>query len=70
MTPILEIRALVKKFGGFTAANGVNLSVQAGEIRCLIGPNGAGKSTLLSLIVGTLSPCDGEIFSMAERFPG
>ena len=70
MTPILEIRALVKKFGGFTAANGVNLSVQAGEIRCLIGPNGAGKSTLLSLIVGTLSPCDGEIFLDGREISG
>ena len=70
MTPILEIRALVKKFGGFTAANGVNLSVQAGEIRCLIGPNGAGKSTLLSLIVGTLSPFGGEIFFDGREISG
>ena len=70
MTPILEIRALFKNFGGFTAANDVNLSVQSGEIRCLIGPNGAGKSTLLSLIVGTLSPSGGEIFFDGREISG
>ena len=61
LTPLLETRSLVKRFGGLTAVNGVDLSVDAGEIRALIGPNGAGKSTLVGLICGRLPPSAGEV---------
>lgn len=62
MPAMLETKALVKKFGGDTVIDGLNLSVKAGEIRCVIGPNGAGKSTFLGLVIGTVTPTAGSIF--------
>jgi len=59
---LLQTDELVKTFGGFTATDSVDFSVEAGELRCLIGPNGAGKSTLLKLITGTLSATDGSVY--------
>ncbi len=58
---ILATQGLTKRFGGLTAVDSVDFTLEEGEIRCLIGPNGAGKSTFLKLIVGQLSPTDGEI---------
>ncbi len=52
MPPILQIRNLVKRFGGVTAVNGVSLSLEAGKIYGLIGPNGSGKTTLFNCITG------------------
>mgnify|MGYP000002109504 CR=1 FL=1 len=59
---ILATKQLTKKFGGLTATDNVDFSVDRGELRCLIGPNGAGKSTLLELITGQLSPTEGDIY--------
>ena len=59
---LLQTDDLRKDFGGFTATDDVEFSVDAGELRCLIGPNGAGKSTLLKLITGTYTPTDGNIY--------
>ena len=52
--PLLEVENLSKRFGGFVALDGVNLSVKEGERLGLIGPNGSGKSTLVNCICGTL----------------
>jgi len=49
---ILQVRNLVKRFGGVTAINGVSLSLEAGKIYGLIGPNGSGKTTLFNCITG------------------
>jgi branched-chain amino acid transport system ATP-binding protein len=51
---LLEITALTKRFGGFTALDQVDLVVAPGERLGLIGPNGSGKSTLVNCIAGTL----------------
>ncbi len=58
---ILEVDAVVKKFGGLTAVNGVSFRVRAGEIVGLIGPNGAGKSTTFNLVTGVLPVTGGEV---------
>ena len=57
----LSLDHLHKSFGGFTAANGISLTVEEGERRAIIGPNGAGKTTLFNLISGELKPDSGTI---------
>jgi branched-chain amino acid transport system ATP-binding protein len=64
--PCLELRAITKRFGGVTAANGVDLRVAAGERRIIIGPNGAGKTTLFNLVSGAFPPTGGAIFLFGE----
>src|SRR5262250_3708992 len=58
---LLEVDALVKRFGGFTALNGVSLQVKAGERFGLIGPNGSGKTTLINCVSGSLLADGGRI---------
>ncbi len=58
---ILEIKDLVKDFGGMRVINHLNLSINHGELRCIIGPNGAGKSTLFNMITGIFRPNFGQI---------
>jgi len=67
--PILEIEHVVKRFDGFTAVNGVSLTVQAGEVVGLLGVNGAGKTTLMNMILGLITPTEGSIraFGMDQR---
>ena len=55
---LLEIRGLTKRFLGITAVDGVDLTVEAGELVSLIGPNGSGKTTLFNCVTGYL-PADG-----------
>ena len=52
--PLLEVTGLSKRFGGFVALDGIDLTVAEGERVGLIGPNGSGKSTLVNCICGTL----------------
>jgi len=58
---ILETKGLSKAFGGLTAVDKVDLSIEVGKIISVIGPNGAGKTTLFNLIAGVYMPSDGEI---------
>jgi len=55
----IDVRALVKRFGDFTAVNGVSFAVADGEIFGLLGPNGAGKSTLIRMLTTLLPPTAG-----------
>jgi ABC-2 type transport system ATP-binding protein len=59
--PIIDIHGLVKRYGTFTAVNGIDLSVKAGEIFGILGPNGAGKTTTLEMIEGLRQPDSGSI---------
>jgi ABC-2 type transport system ATP-binding protein len=56
---MIEIRQLVKRFGPFTAVDGVSFSVQKGEVLGFLGPNGAGKSTTMKMATGFLTPTSG-----------
>jgi len=61
MTALLDVQNLSKRFGGFVALDGINLSVEPGERLGLIGPNGSGKSTLVNCICGTLHNETGKV---------
>src|SRR4030065_1073568 len=60
MPPILEVQNLVKKFGDFTAVDGVSFDIQGGEVFSLLGPNGAGKTTTITLLAFLLEPPSGD----------
>jgi ABC-2 type transport system ATP-binding protein len=59
MSIAIDVRQIVKKFGGFTAVDGISFSVEAGEVFGLLGPNGAGKSTLIRMLTTLLPPTAG-----------
>ena len=58
----LRISQLLKNFGGLSAVDRVEFSLQHGVLTALIGPNGAGKTTLFNLIGGLLKPTSGHVF--------
>ncbi len=59
--PFLQVRALGKRFGGFVALSGIDLSVARGERVGLIGPNGSGKSTFVNCLGGVFARHEGDI---------
>jgi len=59
--PLLQVRALGKRFGGFVALSGIDLSVASGERVGLIGPNGSGKTTLVNCLGGVFAWNEGDI---------
>ncbi|MBM3536623.1 MAG: ABC transporter ATP-binding protein [Alphaproteobacteria bacterium] len=65
--PILSATGIVKTFGGFTALDQVDFSVERGERVGLLGPNGSGKSTLVNCITGTLRNDAGQVIFADER---
>lgn len=70
MTPLLEITGLEKDFGGVRAADGLDLSLSAGEMLCLIGPNGCGKTTLFNLITAAIASDAGALMFDGEDLRG
>ncbi len=67
---MIEIERLVKRFGAFTAVDGVSFTVERGTVLGFLGPNGAGKSTTMKMITGFLPPTAGRVrvggFDLAE----
>lgn len=61
MTALLEISGIRKQFGGVTALDGVDLTIEEGEILGIVGPNGSGKSTLFNVITGVYKPTAGAV---------
>ena len=59
--PVIEARGLVKRYGGFTAVNGIDLTIEKGEVFGLLGPNGSGKTTTILLLLGLTEPSGGTI---------
>jgi sulfate transport system ATP-binding protein len=57
----IEVRNVEKRFGDFTALDGVSLTVQDGALTALLGPSGSGKSTLLRIIAGLETPDSGDV---------
>lgn len=66
-TPVIEMRNIVKKFGNFTANDGINLTVHKGEIHAILGENGAGKSTLMNQLYGLFKPTSGDILVKGKK---
>jgi branched-chain amino acid transport system ATP-binding protein len=67
---LLEVKNLVKRFGGVVANANISLNVDEGEIVGLIGPNGAGKTTLFHCIAGYYKPTSGKIFFEGKDITG
>jgi branched-chain amino acid transport system ATP-binding protein len=67
---LLEVRGLIKRFGGLLATDNVSLSVLPGEIHALIGPNGAGKTTLISQLSGSLKSDAGSLVFQGVELAG
>lgn len=61
VTPVLQVRDIVKTYGGVRALGGVSLTFEPGEVHCIAGENGSGKSTLIKIISGVERPDSGEI---------
>ena len=66
MTHALEIRNLVKTFGGLVATDDLSFDIKTGQSVGLIGPNGAGKTTVFSQIMGELRQTSGKISLFGE----
>lgn len=58
---MIELSNLTKRYGRFTAVDGINLTIPRGELYGLLGPNGAGKTTTMRMIAGILQPTSGTV---------
>jgi fructose transport system ATP-binding protein len=72
MTPVLQARGLVKRYGRVTAMGSADFDLEAGEVLAVVGDNGAGKSTLIKALSGAVVPDEGQILVDGEevRFHG
>lgn len=59
--PVLEVNNLTKRFGKVTAVNGINMTLNPGEVFGYIGPNGAGKTTTINVLLGILKASSGSV---------
>ncbi|MFL1483905.1 ABC transporter ATP-binding protein [Marinobacter sp. LN3S78] len=70
MSAMIDVKGLDKEFGGVHAIEGLEFSVERGQVYSVIGPNGAGKTTLFNLITGFYTPTRGEITLNGESVVG
>jgi len=68
--PLLEVSGLTMRFGGLLAVDGVELSVEPGQIVSMIGPNGAGKTTVFNCLTGFYKPSGGKIVFDGREIQG
>ncbi|MDO4547310.1 MAG: branched-chain amino acid ABC transporter ATP-binding protein/permease [Clostridia bacterium] len=68
--PVVELENIGIRFGGLTAAEGINISLDDGEIVGMIGPNGAGKTTVFNMLTGVYTPTEGDIRLMGKSIKG
>jgi ABC-2 type transport system ATP-binding protein len=64
--PVISAQGLTKRFGNFTAVNGVSFEVQPGEVVGYLGPNGSGKTTTIRMLCGLMSPSAGTAMVMGS----
>ena len=69
MSELLHCQDITKKYGGLTALDNLNLTVESGKIIGLLGPNGSGKTTFIKLVNGLLTPTWGSIW-IDDKIPG
>jgi simple sugar transport system ATP-binding protein len=67
MAPVLELRGITKRFPGVLANDGIDFTLEQGEIHAMLGENGAGKTTLMNILYGLYKPDDGEIYIQGEK---
>lgn len=68
--PLLEVRDVVRAFGGVRAVDGCSFSIPPGGVNGLIGPNGAGKSTLINIVCGNVRPQQGQVSFQGTAITG
>ena len=59
MNSAIEIKALTKRFGKYTAVQSLDLTVPTGSIFAFLGPNGAGKTTTIKMLMNIMTPTEG-----------
>jgi ABC-type multidrug transport system ATPase subunit len=65
---MIQTKNLTKRYGKFTAVDGINLNIPAGEIYGFLGPNGAGKTSTIMMLLGIVKPTTGEIRLFEEAY--
>jgi ABC-2 type transport system ATP-binding protein len=68
--PVIKVTNLTKRFGDFTAVNGINFEVHHGEIFGFLGPNGSGKTTTIRMMLGLMQPSAGSVEVLGMKVDG
>jgi ribose transport system ATP-binding protein len=65
---VISVRGLAKRYGGVKALNGLDLDLEANKVQAIVGENGAGKSTFMKILSGGVTPDEGSIEVMGQKF--